>query len=147
MSTFRSAPASTLKRLAALVLAGCTTMAAADPSDIAAQWNPTPADKLKLPQYCWSQFDAIFAKQTGIKMPIQICGGEMNHFCPALVMLNRAQDSKYHPNTRQDMMREALGGINYTYRGMPANCPLKPDVDAAKAKADIVARFLPRGTR
>jgi hypothetical protein len=135
------------RALAALLIAGCSTIAAAAPADIAEQWNPPLLERLKLPQYCWAQFDANFAKQSGTKSPVQMCGSTMNHFCPALVMLNRAQDSKYHPNTRHDMMREAIGGINYTYKGMPPNCPLKPDVDAAKAKADVVARLLPPSTR
>jgi hypothetical protein len=147
MSTLLSLPLLTMRGLAAFVLAGCAMTAGASPSDISAQWHPTPADKLKLPQYCWSQFDENFAKQTGIKMPTEICGVMMNHFCPSLVMLNRAQESKYHPNTRHDMMQEALSGIAYTYRGMPPNCPLKPDLDAAKAKANAVAPLIPRGTR
>lgn len=122
-------------------------MVAAAPADIQAQWNPPASERLKLPKYCWAQFDANYAKQTRVKAPIQICGGTMNHFCPALVMLNRAQESKYHPNVRQELLKEAIGGINYTYKWMPPNCPLKRDLDAAKAKADVVARFLPRSTR
>lgn len=135
-----------LRVLTALLAVG-TELALADPADIAAQWNPPLADKLKLPQYCWSQFDPNFAKQSGVKMPTQICGVTMNHFCPALVMLNRAQEGKYSANTRQDMIREAIGGINYTLKGMPPNCPLRPEVEFAKAKVDMVARQLPRGTR
>lgn len=142
-----SLPIPMMRALAAFVVAGCASTVGAAPSDIAEQWNPPQADKLKLPQYCWSQFDANFAKQSGVKSPVQICGVTMNHFCPGLVMLNRAQDSKYSPNTRHDLMREAFGGINYTLRQMPPNCPLKPDVDAAKARADMVSKFLPRATR
>lgn len=123
------------------------TTSHAKPSDIAEQWNPPPADKVKLPQYCWSQFDPVFAKESGIKTPMQQCGLAMNHFCPSLVMLNRAQEGKYHPNTRQDMMREALGGLSYTFKAMTATCPLRPDVEAAKAKADAIAPTLPRARR
>jgi hypothetical protein len=140
------------RSLATLVLASYAVTAGAQSSPqkdpgINAQWYPTPADKVKLPQYCLSQYDSTFRKQTAIKMPIEICGGQMNHFCPAMVMLNRAQDSKYNPNVRHDYMREAFGGINYTYKGMPPNCPLKADLDALKAKADVVAKLLPRSTR
>lgn len=147
MPTVLFSPILTMKALVAVAIAGYATMVGAAPSDIADQWNPPLADKLKLPQYCWSQFDGNFAKQSGVKMPTEICGVTMNHFCPGLVMLNRAQDSKYSPNTRHDLMKEAFGGINYTLRQMPPNCPLKPDVDAAKARADMVAKFLPRSTR
>ena len=142
-----SLPFPMMKLLAAFVLANCATMAGASPDGVNAQWNPTPADKLKIPQYCWSQFDENFAKQTGIKSPVQMCGLTMNHFCPGLIMLNYASDSKHSPNERHDYMREAFGGINYTYKWMPPNCPLKPDLDAAKARADFVARLLPRATR
>lgn len=147
MSTFLYLPADMHKVLATFVLAGFATTVGAAPSDIAEQWHPPPADMLKLPQYCRSQLDEKFAKESGVKMPIEICGVTMNHFCPSLVMLNRAQESKYSPNTRHDMMQQALSGIAYTYRQMPPNCPLKPDVDAAKARADIVARLLPPSTR
>lgn len=147
MSTFLSLRVLTLKGMAAVVLASCAATAGADPAGINAQWNPTLADKLKIPKYCWAQFDENFRKQTGIKMPTELCGVTMNHFCPGLIMLNRAQDSKASPNERHDYMREAIGGFNYTARSMPPNCPLKPDLDAAKIKADFVARMLPRGTR
>ncbi len=147
MPSLMPLPIAAMKVLVVFLITGCATMVRAAPSDIAEQWHPLLADKMKLPQYCWSQFDAKFAKQSGIKMPTQICGVTMNHFCPGLVMLNRAQDGKYSPNTRHDMMKEALGGFNYTLRNMRPNCPLKSDVDAAKARADMVSKFLPRATR
>lgn len=147
MPTLLSLPIRAMRALVAIVIASCASIAGAAPSDIAEQWHPLLADKLKLPQYCWSQFDPNFAKQSGVKMPTQICGVTMNHFCPGLVMLNRAQDSKYSPNTRHDMMKEAFGGFDYTLRQMPPNCPLRPDVEAAKARADAVSKFLPRATR
>lgn len=147
MSKRMSLSGAAIKALVVFGIAGYAAMACAAPADIAEQWNPPTLERLKLPKYCWAQFDAAYAKQSGTKMPTQICGVTMNHFCPALVMLNRAQDSKYSPNTRQDIMREAFGGLNYTQKNMPPNCPLKPDLEAAKSKADLVARFLPKGNR
>jgi len=111
---------------------------------INAQWHPTPADKVNLPQYCWSQYDEAFAKQSGVKKPVDVCGVYMNHFCPGLVMLYRARDPKHPPQKRRDYMQQAYGGINYTLKWMPPGCPLKPDVDNAKAMADAVSRFVPK---
>ncbi len=97
------------------------------------QWHPSPLEISKLPDYCKKQF-LPNTLEKGRKY-IEGCGGHYNHFCPGLVMLNRASDFTKPKAARREILREARVEISYI-RGfpLPATCPILPDIAAAEAR-------------
>lgn len=105
-------------------------------------WKPLMSDRLKLPAYCWAQYDADFASRTRTPTPVQMCGVYMNHFCPGLVLLNRAQEINRSVAQRKEYLRGAVHQFEYTNRYMPSNCQIKRDVDAATMQASMLSQIL-----
>lgn len=105
-------------------------------------WHPTLEDKMNLPKYCLAQYDGNFAKQTNTRTPVQLCGVYMNHLCPGLVFLGRAQNYKYSSKDRRQYAKSAAQQFDYTYKYMKPNCVLKADVDNANASAQIILKIL-----
>lgn len=105
-------------------------------------WHPTPADKVKLPQYCWSQYDSGAAKKTGIQPPTAICGVYTNHLCPGLVLLNRAKDLNRPMAMRKEYAKGALNELQYNAKWMKPDCKLKLESDAAHLQAQNLVRLL-----
>lgn len=97
------------------------------------QWHPTIMEISRLPNYCHGQFRPELRGTPGYK--IVNCGNYYNHFCPGLVMLNRASDLTKPKAVRRDILREARLEIGYI-RGfpLPQNCPILPDIEAAEAR-------------
>jgi hypothetical protein len=102
-------------------------------------WNPTPLELVRLPQYCWGQFNEQFRGQPG--MVIEGCGGGMNHFCVGLVYLNRAM-SAADKSARKDGVVNARREIDYTMARMPPECPIAADVNAARARLEVMEKTI-----
>lgn len=105
-------------------------------------WKPLLSDRVKLPPYCLSQYDADFAQKTRTPTPVQMCGVYMNHFCPGLVLLNRAQEVNRPIAKRREYLRSALSQFEYTNRYMSPSCQIKRDVDAATMQANMLVQIL-----
>ena len=81
-----------------------------------------------LPQYCWGQYDNKFrGAQYGISR--SLCGVGMNHYCPGLLLYQKAQ---VEPDSgkRAQLLKRTLGAIEYTLKWMQdyPNCPIRGDV-------------------
>jgi hypothetical protein len=105
------------------------------------QWHPTALEIMKLPQYCHGQFIHELKGKPGYG--IYNCGGYMNHFCPGLILINRASDLAKPKAQRREFLREARAEINYTKNFLPKNCPLEPDIRVA----DMRLRGLEMGVK
>ncbi|MBZ8138305.1 hypothetical protein CLD22_00120 [Rubrivivax gelatinosus] len=62
----------------------------------------------------------------------------MNHFCPALVIVNRLATNVLAPKQqRLSKAREGLVEIAYTKERMTADCPIRSDVAAAERRLKL----------
>lgn len=100
------------------------------------QWAPTPLEIAKLPKYCQGQFVPALAKQPGYAFP-PACGW-VNHLCPGMVLLNRAQDLSLPRKDRVYALSQVEGELAYTRQHMTPTCPLAPDLAAAEFKLKIL---------
>ncbi len=105
-------------------------------------WNPSAMDKIKLPKYCWAQYDANFSRQNKVQSPMGICGVYANHICPGKVLLNRALDTSRSKQQRREYLARAKGDIEYSLRFLHPTCPLMPEVKAAQSQIQMLSRFL-----
>ena len=105
----------------------------------------SPLYVAQLPKFCWQQY--VDGSLGGPKFSIlnSSCGGQMNHFCPALVFLMQAQSPSLPKNERQGAMKHAVNEINYTLRDMKPGCHITAEVLAARDKAKLLAPMI--GTR
>jgi hypothetical protein len=94
-----------------------------------------PSDKAaeiaQLPKYCYAQY--VDTKLYGnpeyeIGAPGTNCGPGMNHFCPALMMLIRAQNPALARPKRKEQLRGAKEQVNYTLQRMQPQCLYREDV-------------------
>lgn len=104
------------------------------------QWHPTQLEVAKLPQYCHGQYIPELKGKPGFR--IDNCGTYMNHFCPGLVMLNRAADLSKPKPQRREILREAKTEVVYTRSFLPANCPIEPDIRAAESRLKLLEMML-----
>ena len=106
------------------------------------KWDPPAMERIRLPQYCQAQFDTAWGKQYKIPTPMDLCGPGMNHFCPGLVMLNRARNTLLSRDARRAYVRDAMMELGYTRARIPANCAIMPDFQAAEAQAKTLSQLL-----
>lgn len=92
---------------------------------------PTIMETMLLPKYCWGQFNSQFrgAGMAAYNLPPrEVCGERMNHFCPAIVSLNRARKDA---RMRGYWIGVARDHIEYTLKALrevPA-CPLSGEIE------------------
>lgn len=108
----------------------------------ASGWKPTAVEVAKLPQYCWGQFNPELSNHPDFPTTTRLCGPGMNHFCPGLVLLNRAQSAVLERAARRDALTHAKMEIDYTLKRTPDSCPLRADVDAAVQRVRILEKVL-----
>lgn len=122
--------------LALLVLA-----AAGLPTGVVAQkyrGNTSAAEIAKLPKYCYAQYlSEQLAKDP--QHSIQGCGAFMNHFCPGLVDMMRAQKPTSQRWERAERIESARKNFAYTLEHMPPNCWLRADAEKAAQEANTLA--------
>lgn len=106
------------------------------------KWNPSAVERVRLPQYCQAQFDAAWAKQYRVPTPMDLCGVGMNHFCPALVQLNRARSTLLTREERKAHLQDAMAELGYTRQRIPANCSIMTDFRTAEAQAKTLSQLL-----
>lgn len=103
--------------------------------------SPSAVEQAQLPLYCYAQFvDKKYAADP--RYSIRNCGGSMNHFCPGLLLLIRAQKVSDPPKTRKSNASRAEKDIMYTLNGMSPECPLRGDAEAALAKARAIQKYV-----
>lgn len=100
--------------------------------------NTTAAEIAKLPKYCYAQYlSEQLAKDP--QHSIQGCGPFMNHFCPGLVDMMRAQKPTAQRWERVERVESARKNFAYTLGNMPPNCWLREDAEKAAKEADFLA--------
>jgi len=122
MSTYRK-----IAVLMPLVLA--LLPAGASGQDVLGGWNPSVTEATLLPKFCWGQFLGNKFKGPEFEIPRDTCGVGMNHYCPGLVALgraNRSLDDKW----KRGFLQGAQRGVAYTLRAMEKypRCPIRGEV-------------------
>lgn len=112
-------------------------LAAAVPLAVAQSYRDREFNALelaKLPEYCYAQY--VNKKlESDARYSIQRCGPYMNHFCPGLIDLMRAQDVRKPTQLRRERVASAVKNFEYTLSYMPEGCWLREDADAAMRMA------------
>jgi len=101
-------------------------------------YKASPLEVAKLPLYCHQQYVNGALGGPKFSIPNAMCGGEMNHFCPALVFLMQVEQESLRKSERGGALRHAIKEIDYTIRGMKPGCYLEPEVLRAKRKAELL---------
>lgn len=96
----------------------------------------------KMPKYCYSQFlnDKL---RDDPQYSIQGCGPFVNHFCPAILALIRAEDPKRNAADRRRKVEYVYREVAYTLNKLPDDCWLRPDIEAVTERAKAVELKLP----
>jgi len=103
--------------------------AGASGQDVLGGWNPSVTEATLLPKFCWGQFMGNKFKGPEFEIPRDRCGVGMNHYCPGLVALSRANRSLDN-NMKRGFLRGAERGVGYTVRAMEKypRCPIRGQV-------------------
>jgi hypothetical protein len=115
-------------------------LAASQPK-IPPKYRASPLEVAQLPKYCWAQYvDGAYFGQPIYSIP-QVCGAYTNHFCPALVFLMKSSQLSRSKWERREDIKTAAMEVRYTLRYMKPDCPIYPDVQAARVKAEALEKF------
>lgn len=91
----------------------------------------------QMPKYCYAQYvDEKLSADP--QYSIQGCGAYMNHYCPGLLQMMRAQKPSSPGHERKENIRQAKGNFDYTLKFMPQGCWLRPEAEAAAARARVL---------
>ena len=118
-----------------LALASCATLG----SLAAKAEDATASEVVQLPQFCWGQYNSALS---GPQFRIDGCGIGMNHYCPALLLYNRALKSP-SPIVKQNYLGRALKAVEYTldfmkdYPGCPIRAHVQTTYAIVKAKLGV----------
>jgi hypothetical protein len=103
--------------------------------------NARAGEVLLLPRFCWAQFNDAFKNQ-GPQFRITRCGVGMNHYCPALLELNRSYSPSLSKGQKIQRLTVARRGTEYTLHWMKnyPDCPIRAHVE--KTLREVNARLL-----
>jgi len=127
--------------IAAIVFLG--TLSAIAASQAAQPMFKTDAvEKAQLPKMCYAQYvDDKLASNPEYTFPPG-CGAYMNHYCGGLILLYRASKASRPMGQRKEDLGMANDAFDYTLHYMPPTCPIRSDVEGAKARAGVVKKLL-----
>ena len=103
--------------------------------DATGQIVPTATELVQLPKFCYGKANVPNATGPEFNLPPQSdCGAGMNHYCTALIHLNRAKASGNKKKAVSEL-RQAEDSIRYTEEWMKPypNCSLRDHVAASRA--------------
>jgi len=100
---------------------------------------PSQLELVRLPTYCQGQYRPELEKVPGNL--IANCGGYMNHFCTALIYLDRSRSVSAPKDIRAANARSARGHLAYTIKNMTPSCPIAPDVRAADSTLQFIEKI------
>jgi len=94
-------------------------------------WRPSPVEATLLPKFCWAQFMGNRFRGPEFSIPRDSCGPGMNHFCPGLVALNRANRSLDN-RAKRGYLQGARAQVLYTVKAMEKypRCPIRGQVQS-----------------
>jgi hypothetical protein len=99
----------------------------------------------RLPQFCYAQYFDTKQGHNPQYSIIAACGVGMNHFCPGLLNIMRAE---YSINTkkfnRKEEVRWAKENVDYTIARLqnPASCIYTQDIMAAKQRVNVLEKII-----
>lgn len=117
----------TLKRIVPVLLLACVFPATGAFAADFGGWHPSASEVALLPRFCWKQFFGKKFSGPQFEIPRATCGVGTNHYCPALVLLNRANRTFGNQSLRRKYLRFAKKKVQYTLRWTekyPA-CPIR----------------------
>ena len=135
----KPAPACVLVSLVALLT--LTTAGPLQAQELYKGPKDLPQYVLRLPKYCYAQYFDISLWNDPEFSIVAACGGWMNHFCPGLLNLMRAERPKpagWPKNQTFDRKSELRWGrenVQYTLAHMQSDCRYRDDVNAALLRA------------
>ena len=127
-------PMSHLSRARASVTLG---LASAAHAQIDGGWKPNALEVAQLPTYCQGSFRPDLAGKPGYSLP-QGCGVWINHFCPAMVALNRAGNLTAPMKDRVYSLRSASDHLAYTRNHLQPTCPLTGELALLERRAEFL---------
>lgn len=130
-------PRSTMSHLTRALAAATLALASAAHAQIDGGWKPNALEVAQLPTYCQGQFRPDLARQPGYSLPPG-CGVWINHFCPAIVALNRAGNVAAPMKDRAYSLRNARDHLSYTRKHLQPTCPLKGELSLLERRAEVL---------
>ena len=94
-------------------------------------WHPSVVEAVRLPKFCWKQFFGDRFRGPQYEIPRKFCGVGTNHYCPALVLLNRANKVSYSSAWRRAFLLDAKKKTLYTLKAIAKfpRCPLHGEAE------------------
>lgn len=103
--------------------------ASAFSQDLGNGWAPSPLEIMRTPDYCQKQF---LSKHDGAVMEkLFINCPRFNHFCPALILINRTSEQTIPKQERKRIAARARTEIDYTLSQLTPACNRWSDVQTA----------------
>lgn len=139
-------PSSALCRFVGYI---CMALACAAPLSAHAQNNyrrspdyDLPQFLARLPKYCYAQYyDQTLWHNPEFSI-IAACGVGMNHFCPGLLNIMRAEGTSPKKFNRKQELRAAKENVQYTLDRMPSSCIYRDEVMAAKMRVEVLEKIV-----
>lgn len=93
--------------------------------------TPTPVEAALLPRFCWKQYMGQKFSGPQYDIPRKSCGVYVNHYCPGLVSLNRANRLIGDPRRKRSLLLTAKKRVLYTLHGISTHphCPIRAHVE------------------
>ena len=130
-------PRSTMSNLTRALAFVTLGLASAADAQIDGGWKPNALEVAQLPKYCQGSFRPDLAGQPGYSLP-QGCGVWINHFCPAIVALNRAGNLTAPMKDRVYSLQSAGGHLAYTRSHLLPTCPLTGELSLLERQAEFL---------
>jgi len=117
------------RKIALLILLALAFLPVGASAQDFAGWYPSVTEATLLPKYCWKQTLGSKYKGPEFEIPRDACGVGMNHYCPSLVALGRANRS-LDDKLKRGFLEGSERGVVYTLRAMEKypRCPIRADV-------------------
>jgi hypothetical protein len=107
-------------------------------------YKPTPSEQALLPTFCWGQFNEAFSGPQNAEYNIHDCGAVINHYCPGLVDLMRANKTFGNRGRKMNYLQSAKTNTLYTLNGIAdyPQCPIRGHVESTLRQIDGQMRSL-----
>ena len=106
-----------------VVISTANVLARAETPD----YRPSRTEAVQTPKFCWKQFMGKEFSAPQFEIPHKTCGAFVNHYCPGLIDLNRANRTIGNKRKKRAYLLKAKGHTLYTLKGIKGfpNCPIR----------------------
>lgn len=122
-----------------LVLAVALSTAGAVARAETPDYRPGRSEALLTPQFCWKQFMGKEFSAPRYEIPHRTCGAFVNHYCYALIDLNRANRTIGNEAKKRGYLLKARKDTLYTLNGIKGfpNCPIRTHAETTLRVIEI----------